>query len=882
MDNQDENAESEKLANLRSEFFKSVESGDINLVSDHLKTLEHIDTVINAEDDFGYTPLALSIKLQSEDLMKLLMQNGADPGDAMLIAVDVGFRTGIKILYNSDRTLVNLAVLSKHFQFGTTPLMVACHNNSYELIEYLFSLGAFPIDEDSSNFGQDGLQRSLYRLSVYKAICSPSYIMITHQDPLHQAFKMRTETHRLSIVDEELSEEYRVLTSKCEKFSEEYLSCVATDKELECLLSMNNPNVDGEVTPPGGPVTRILYAINTNQKKFVAHRFCQQAIDESFTGSIPWRGQNLFIKIGISIIGVLILPFYWILNIFVPPNISWLQWFEVPLLKFASAFVGYLILAIMTAINCINLTSWVPANNEDPSTYSEGAISEFGQWVCNLYVFAWLVGRFFEFVLQAMKLGFSSVWGDTWSRYDILTMLLFLVSTLMYWSGAAGSEDYASLHDVSTQSYEICFSLGTLLVLNRSIYWVGVTESLGKLNILLGFALGIIVRFFLIFFIFQFSFAIAINSLMWKENIIYALECIIQEPVENIEMRTCYVNETLTRTYQCFDNETIINELSDCSATSDATVLLRNYIDTYNCFFDVSGAADNYNPAQCLLLPANLALSDFSCIQNNTLRGQTVLSDYTCMIPNENSTFQTGACCEFYDVRDNKTDTSCNENIVYDFNECYYDIWDSNVKQFTDVVGSLWVTFWALSGSVDYQLINKLYSDNYNVPVIVGLLLWIIYCILGVLIFLNILIGLMFKTMETLEGNVDIDYKCDKAQMLIPFIAGGINPVPPPFNIIPRVAYIVLIVETIRSRILKSKKSGTENTSSKITLSDVKEMLENVKTRWRRNMNSSGSNDNATGEHVKEIESWVRKKMGDLDMNVENCEHFLDQAYKRQ
>ena len=862
MENQDETAESEKLANLRAEFFKSVESGDVNLVTDHLKTIENVETVINAEDDFGYTPLALSIKLQSEELMKLMMSNGADPGDAMLIAVDVGFRTGIKILYNSERTLVNLAVLSKHFQFGTTPLMVACHNNSYELIEYLFSLGAFPIDEDSSNFGQDGLQRSLYRMSIYKAICSPSYIMITHQDPLHQAFKMRTETHRLSIVDEELSEEYRILTTKCEKFSEEYLSCVATDKELECLLSMNNPNVDGEVTPPGGPVTRILYAINTNQKKFVAHRFCQQAIDESFTGSIPWRGQNLFVKIGISIIGVLILPFYWIFNIFAPPNISWLQWFEVPLLKFASAFVGYLILAVMTAINCINITSWVPENNEVPSDYRNGAISDFGAWVCNVYVFAWLVGRFLEFLLQALKLGFSSVWGDTWSRYDLLTMMLFFVSTLMYWSGASNGVEYASLHDTATQSYEICFSLGTLLVLNRSIYWVGVTESLGKLNILLGFALGIIVRFFLIFFIFQFSFAVAINSLMWKENIIYALECITEEPVQIIEPKVCVLDRTLMNNYFCFVNETTIPD-SSCIANS------------------------SYSSHQCLNVADQLVRFDL-CVTSDELTDEPCMQNYT-QLPQQNLCFESpavnltlGECCEIVEAFDNITDIGCLTQVIYDFNECYYDIWDSNVKQFTDVVGSLWVTFWALSGSVDYQLINKLYSDNYNVPILVGLLLWIIYCILGVLIFLNILIGLMFKTMETLEGNVDIDYKCDKAQMLIPFIAGGINPVPPPFNIVPRVAYVILIVDTIRARILKSKKSGSETTNSKITLSDVKEMLENVKTRWRRNMNASGSNDNATGEHVKEIESWVRKKMGDLDVNVENCEHFLDTAYKRQ
>ena len=745
MNGAEENAESEKLVNARLEFFKCVESGDVTVVQEHIGTADHLELVINSEDDFGYTPLAIAIKMQNEDLMKLLMSNGADPGDGMLIAVDVAFKNGIKYLSSHDRQLVNLAVLSKHFQFGTSPMMVACHNNNYELIEFLFNLGAHSIDE-SSNIGQDGLQRSLYRLAVYRALCSPAYLMIIQKDPLYQAFKMRNETHRLSIIDEELSEDYQKLTESCEKFSEEYLSCVATDKELQCLLSMNNPNVDGEVTPPGAPVTRIMYAINTNQKRFVAHRFCQQAIDEAFTGSIPWRGQNIFVKIGICILGVLLLPIYWILNIFIPPGVSWLQWFEVPLLKFASSFVGFLMLALVTTLNSVNFTSWVPSDTKDPSTYKQGAISSEASRLCNVYIFFWLIGRILEFIMQSVRLGIGSVWGDAWNRYDAYTMICFFFSCIFYFAGGNSNSEFASLNDSMVQFYQITFSMGTLLALNRSIYWIGISENLGKLNILLGFAIGVIAKFFMIFFIFQFSFAVALNSLMWKENVIFGSRCV---------------------------------------ADSNST-------------------------------------------------------------------------------------------------DCYYDIWESNAKQFTDVWGSLWVTFWALSGSVNYQLINKLYGGAYTVSTAVALILWIAYCILGVLIFLNILIGLMFKSMESLEDQVEVDYKCDKAQMLIPFIAGGINPVPPPFNIFPRVAHLVMLKEFIQTqRVSKTKEGNPEVISSDISRSDVIEMLESVKSCWRRIMSSAGNNDNATGDQVKEIESWARKKLGDLDKTIDTCEKYIDCAYKR-
>lgn len=754
MDGAEENVESEKLANARLEFFKCVESGDVTVVQEHIGQADNLESVINSEDDFGYTPLAIAIKLQNEELMKLLMSNGADPGDGMLIAVDVAFRNGIKYLYSHDRQLVNLAVLSKHFQFGTTPIMVACHNNNYELIEFLKSLGAVPIDEESSNIGQDGLQRSLYRLAVYKAICSPSYIMITHKDPLYQAFKMRTETARLSVIDEELSEEYKILTEKCEKFSEEYLSCCATDKELQCLLSMNNPNVDGEVNPPGGPVTRIMYAIITDQKRFVAHRFCQQAIDEAFTGGVPWRGQNIFVKICICILGILLLPFYWVLNVFIPPGVSFLQWFEVPLLKFASAFVGWLMLALVTTLNSVNFSSWVPDDNKDPSTYKDGAISSGLSWLCNVYIFFWLIGRAVEFIMQIVKLGLTSCFSDTWNRYDLYTMTLFFFSCIFYFAGGSSDDTYASLNDSMVQFYEITFSLGTLLALNKSIYWLGISESLGKLNILLGFAIGVIAKFFMIFFIFQFSFAVALNSLMWKENVMFGSRCAVERP--------------------------------------------------------------------------------------------------------EGSGSELG------------------------FNDCYYEIWESNAKQFTDVWGSLWVTFWALSGSVNYQLINQLYAGQYTVSITVALILWIAYCILGVLIFLNILIGLMFKSMEALEDQVEIDYKCDKAQMLIPFIAGGINPVPPPFNICPRVAHLVMIKDFIQKRrASKNKKGLPEVVSSTISRSDVLEMLDSVKACWRRDISSAGNNDNATSDQVKEIETWARKKLGDLDSTISSCEKYIDSAYKK-
>ena len=398
--------------------------------------------------------------------------------------------------------------------------MVACHNDNYDLIEFLMGLGASSLDEASpTNFGQAGLQRSLYRLSVHKALCSSSYIMLNYKDPLHQAFHMRLEAERLTEVDEELSDEYHNLTTKCETFSEEYLSCVATDKELECLLSMNNPNKHGEIPPPGGPVTRILYAISTNQKAFVAHRFCQQAIDEAFTGGIPWRGLGLLSKIAICCLGVVVLPLYWVATIFLPPvlySVSFLRWLDCPVAKFASAFVGYILFAIIVSFNCVSIYSFVDA---DPETSR-------AELFCNVYVSLWIVGRFFELVIQSFKLGFSSVWGDLWNRYDSLTMMLFLISTVTYFAGAGTRTTYSSLNDGVVKTYEITFAFGTLLVLQKSLYWLGFQEDLGKLNILLGFSLGIIVRFFMIFSIFQFSFAVALNSIMWKENILYARNCI--------------------------------------------------------------------------------------------------------------------------------------------------------------------------------------------------------------------------------------------------------------------------------------------------------------------------------------------------------------------
>ena len=533
-DHQDEESEevlSRKLRNLQLELFKTLDTGNISLIKEHLDSAENVEGIINAEDDFKQTPLGVAIKAWDEELMKLLMAHGAEHGDGMLTAVDMRFIPGIKLLHNSERTLVNLAVVSSHFQFGTTPLMIACHKNDYELIELLFSLGAFPIETDLSIFGGDGLQRSLGRLLVYRAVCSAAYIMITYQDPLYQAFRRRSEVQKLSEIDENFSLQYEKLVTSLDKFGTEYLSCVSTDKELQCLMSMDSPNIDGDLSPPSGPVTRILYAINSSQKPFVAHRFCQQAIDEAFTQTIPWRGKGVFTKMVTATFALILLPIFWTLNILLPPsclNFTFIKWFDVPLMKFISSLCGYMILVVMTALNCINLKGCTPKEGQTSCGEHDGLVSSYGEWICNIYVFFWLVGRLVEMLTQWIKVGFSSLWGDPWNHYDVLTIVLFTLSSMVYWSG--GSNDtsgYGSLHDPQVQLYEICFSLGTLLVINRSIYWVGVMESLGRLNVLLSFALGVIVRFFLIFFIFHFSFAIAINSLLWKENYNFAASCLV-------------------------------------------------------------------------------------------------------------------------------------------------------------------------------------------------------------------------------------------------------------------------------------------------------------------------------------------------------------------
>ena len=129
------------LKNYQNDLFKIMDSNNLQTIKDYLESIEdHLDKIINAEDDFKQTPLGLAIKSQKLEIMKLILSKGAEHGDAMLIAVDYGFIPGIKLLHSADRALVNLAVLSSHFAFGTTPMMVACHRNSYELIELLFSL----------------------------------------------------------------------------------------------------------------------------------------------------------------------------------------------------------------------------------------------------------------------------------------------------------------------------------------------------------------------------------------------------------------------------------------------------------------------------------------------------------------------------------------------------------------------------------------------------------------------------------------------------------------------------------------------------------------------------------------------------------------------
>ena len=173
---------------------------------------------------------------------------------------------------------------SSSFTQDITPIILAAHRDSYEIIKILLDRGdRIPKPHDVrcnctecvTKSSEDRLNHSRSRINAYRALASPSLVALSSKDPILTAFELSWELKRLSRLENEFRLEYETLAKQCQTFATALLDQTRGSNELETILNhdANGPVQSGGVEAQGAEnidrmnLARLKLAIKYKQKK---------------------------------------------------------------------------------------------------------------------------------------------------------------------------------------------------------------------------------------------------------------------------------------------------------------------------------------------------------------------------------------------------------------------------------------------------------------------------------------------------------------------------------------------------------------------------------------------------------------------------------------
>ena len=245
-------------------FILLVERGDCASVAKLIKTYKNKPKVfdVNCLDPLGRNGLSIAIINENPEMMDLLLSEGIQVKDALLLAISEEYVEGVESLlsdeeknhepgkkihlfepdfamkiYNYDiRIAVTIFTvslitgqpyswesvdpISANYTPDITPLILAAHYNNYEILKILLDRGAtLPTPHDLkcscdsclTSSQEDSLRFSLSRINAYKALASPSLISLTSADPILTAFQLSDELKKLRDMETQFCSEYNEL-----------------------------------------------------------------------------------------------------------------------------------------------------------------------------------------------------------------------------------------------------------------------------------------------------------------------------------------------------------------------------------------------------------------------------------------------------------------------------------------------------------------------------------------------------------------------------------------------------------------------------------------------------------------------------------------------
>ncbi|XP_018652468.1 putative transient receptor potential channel [Schistosoma mansoni] len=366
---------------------------------------------------------------------------------------------------------------------------------------------------------ENGLQHSTLRINTYRALTSPSFIILTSNDPILTAFELSWELKKLGELENEFRTEYEELEAKCQKFATEMLAQTRSSSELSIVLNhytgadVSGCHVSGinqslsEDISERMQLSRLKLAIRYGQKQFVAHPHCQQLLAAIWYEGLPgFRQKPVFAQL--TTIGTLCSLFPLLATFYMlAPHSKLGSMMRKPFIKFlchSSSYLSFLALLTLAATR----VEFLLTNSLDQRMHDRGPTPSLTESALVIYV----IERFFRLKGNSIWLLYNLCYkkGVLWKtkRSTRQIKIVFYNEPRYINRGQWDSFDPVLVS-------ECLFAAANIVSTLKLVYVFTVSPQLGPLQISLGRMLHDIFRFFCVYFLVLVAFAFGFNQLYW-------------------------------------------------------------------------------------------------------------------------------------------------------------------------------------------------------------------------------------------------------------------------------------------------------------------------------------------------------------------------------
>ncbi|XP_063692921.1 short transient receptor potential channel 3-like [Bolinopsis microptera] len=443
------------------------------------KTKYHSEiNLVNARDHFGNCPLLLSCKMGSSrnDMTMMLLKYGANPN---------------QVDENKDCPLVYVG----------QSVSLRPDDGNIRILRELLLHGADikqAVDTLCDTLETPNKESRTAMMSL-TALIQPEFLMLT-KDPIKTAHQVNGMLLKVASIKEEYTTDCNILAKSARDFTFAYLDACRTLWEARRLLCGSN---------------YIENALETQEKKFLSHPFCQEIVLEEFYGNKDFKSyKRKALFISKSFTSFFVGPIYFLLLIkdylvsgtwrFKYSRLDYLsRSISTPFYSFLADFLNYAILLGLLLYVALtvpdNLDLKDQKGGESDRDYAERFLQsnakielpEIILWLC---VLARIQLEVYQLCMRGAKKYFSNFWNNV----DVLICVLMIVAFAIRFWNCTLAVDISKIEDevqlitpeelvegfkTSTMTSIYLYSITQVFVFFRLMNFLDVMSVIGPLQL---------------------------------------------------------------------------------------------------------------------------------------------------------------------------------------------------------------------------------------------------------------------------------------------------------------------------------------------------------------------------------------------------------------